>query len=72
MVIVKSDKESDTQGVCTCVVCVQLCLRREGEERRAQTGKGLALVLKVLEEIHTCGDQVNPKTKVWSDTQRMV
>lgn len=42
------------------------------EERRTQAVKALALVLKVLEDIHTWGDQVNPNTKVWSDTPSTV
>lgn len=65
-------RKEDAQGMCPCVACVHLCLHGAGEERRTQVVKGLASVLKVLEEIHTCSDWVNPHTKVRSDTQRMV
>lgn len=65
-------KRKDAQGMCTCVACVHLCLHGAGEERRTLVVKGFASVLKVLEEIHTCSDWVNPNTEVWSDTQRMV
>lgn len=40
-----------------CGVCVSV-LAWSREERRAQTVKGLASVLKVLEEIHTCSNGV--------------
>lgn len=68
-------KKGDARGVCTCAACVHLCPCGAGEdgaaegaagrtrvgERGTQIVKGLASVLKVLEEIHTRPSQGKPK-----------
>lgn len=48
-------KRKEDQGVRTCAVCVPAQSRR-GKE--TQVVRGLASVLKVLEDIHTCSEWI--------------